>query len=179
MTLFCPLALFLLLMGHRWFVAHTVSDKVNCRQTECLFGHCCLFLTSEKKHHRRCCLLLSSDTLYSQCTLMPCGDCPAVQKGCLIILYSDYSIAVVYWRYLALVRHSCTFLAIIPFTLAGKSHQIIKETWCGWQKAPAPCRLLPYLYATPILLFNLLDFKVTKIATCRTAACVSLWKKSP
>lgn len=47
------------------------------------------------------------------------------------------------------------------------------------KKTPVPCRLLPYLYATPILLFNLLHFKVTKIATCCTAACVSLWKKSP
>ncbi len=39
------------------------------------------------------------------------------------------------------------------------------------QSTPAPCRVLPYLHATPILFFNLMRFKVTKIATCCRAAC--------
>lgn len=48
---------------------------------------------------------------------------------------------------------------------------------CGSQKH-SPVLLPPYLYASPILLFNHLHFKVTKIATCRTGACDSV-KKGP
>ncbi len=39
------------------------------------------------------------------------------------------------------------------------------------QKVPAPCRLLSYLHATPILFFNLVFFKVKITVTCCTAAC--------
>lgn len=112
---------------------------------------------------------------------MPRSHSPVLHEGCPVILYSHY---FYYGCLLALffiiVCHSCTFPAVNPFTPAGASHQIVKdEMWFKKKKTPVPLRLLPYLYATPILLFNLMHFKVTKIATCSTAACVRLVKKDP
>lgn len=90
-------------------------------------------------------------------------------------------ITVVYWHYFSLL---CVTVARFQQSIPLLQQAQVTKLWkmrCDLKKkkTPVPLRLLPYLYATPILLFNLMHFKVTKIATCSTAACVRLVKKDP
>lgn len=57
------------------------------------------FITDRSRHDERptghvvwllSCELAERYITYSQCIPMPCGHCPVIQEGCLIILYSNY-----------------------------------------------------------------------------------------
>lgn len=117
-----------------------------------------------------------------------------IHSACPVVTVQQYKEAIwlyfiqitvitfVYSHYLPLLCQCCTFLACILSRQQAKSPNYRRWETHSLQllhkKLPAPCRVLAYLHATPILFFNLVRFKVTEIATCRTADCDSV-KKGP